>query len=110
MMNVLNGGKHATGSADMQESMVVPLGAPTFSDAIRMGSEIFHTLKEVLHAVGMNTGVGDEGGFAPSGLKTNEQPIDLILAAIERAGYRAGRDVAIELDPVTYELNAVGRD
>ena len=109
MMNVLNGGKHATDSADMQEYMLVPLGAPTFSDAIRMGSEIFHTLKEVLHAVGMNTGVGDEGGFAPSGLKTNEQPIDLILAAIERAGYRAGRDVAIALDPAATELYADGK-
>ena len=109
MMNVLNGGKHATDSADMQEYMLVPLGAPTFGDAIRIGSEIFHALKDVLHALGMSTGVGDEGGFAPSGLKTNEQPIDLILSAIERAGYRAGQDVAIALDPAATELYADGK-
>jgi len=82
LMNILNGGKHATDSADMQEFMVVPIGAPTFSEAIRMGSEIFHALKDVLHERGMATGVGDEGGFAPSGLATNEQPLELMLAAI----------------------------
>jgi enolase len=109
MMNVLNGGKHATDSADMQEYMLVPLGASTFSDAIRMGSEIFHTLKDVLHALGMSTGVGDEGGFAPSGLVTNEQPIELILTAIERAGYHAGEDVAVALDPAATELYTDGK-
>jgi enolase len=104
LMNILNGGKHATDSADMQEFMVVPIGAPTFSEAIRMGSEIFHELKDVLHARGMSTGVGDEGGFAPSGLATNEQPLELMLSAIERAGYRPGVDAAIALDPAATEL------
>ncbi|MEK6206741.1 MAG: phosphopyruvate hydratase [Chloroflexota bacterium] len=104
LMNILNGGKHATDSADMQEFMVVPIGAPTFSEAIRMGSEIFHELKDVLHARGMSTGVGDEGGFAPSGLANNEQPLELMLIAIERAGYRPGVDAAIALDPAATEL------
>jgi len=104
LMNILNGGKHATDSADMQEFMVVPIGAPTFSEAIRMGSEIFHELKDVLHERGMSTGVGDEGGFAPAGLATNEQPLELMLMAIERAGYRAGEDAAIALDPAATEL------
>src|SRR5213593_634737 len=104
LMNILNGGKHATESADMQEFMVVPIGAPTFSEAVRMGSEIFHALKDVLHARGMSTGVGDEGGFPPSGLASNEQPLELMLTAIERAGYRAGVDAAIALDPAATEL------
>jgi enolase len=104
LMNVLNGGKHATDSADMQEYMLVPLGAPTFAEAIRYGSEVFHALRDVLHDKGMGTGVGDEGGFAPSGLHTNEEPIELILAAIARAGYRAGEDVALALDPASTEL------
>jgi enolase len=108
LMNILNGGKHATDSADMQEFMVVPLGAATFSEAIRMGSEIFHELKDVLHARGMSTGVGDEGGFAPSGLATNEQPLELMLMAIERAGYRPGVDAAIALDPAATELYTDG--
>jgi enolase len=104
MMNVLNGGKHATDSADMQEYMIVPLGLPTFSEAIRAGSEIFHALRGILHDRNMGTGVGDEGGFAPSGLENNEQPIELILRAIEKAGYRAGDHVAIALDPAATEL------
>ena len=104
LMNVLNGGKHATDSADMQEYMLAPVGAPTFAEAIRMGSEIFHALKDVLHDKGMNTGVGDEGGFAPSGLGTNEQPLELILTAIARAGYRPGEDCALALDPAATEL------
>ena len=104
MMNVLNGGKHATDSADMQEYMIVPLGLPTFAEAMRAGSEIFHTLKGILHDRHMGTGVGDEGGFAPSGLENNEQPIELILRAIEKAGYHAGDDVAIALDPAATEL------
>src|SRR5438552_8027321 len=109
LMNVLNGGKHATASADMQEYMLAPLGAPTFKEAIRMGSEIFHALKKILHDKGMGTGVGDEGGFAPSGLTSNEQPIELILSAIEAAGYRAGADCAIALDPASTEFFANGR-
>jgi enolase len=104
LMNVLNGGKHATDSADMQEYMVVPVGAPSFREALRMGAEVFHALKAVLHDRGLNTGVGDEGGFAPTGLASNEQPIELILTAIDRAGYHAGRDVAIALDPASTEL------
>jgi enolase len=88
----------------MQEYMLVPLGAPTFAEAIRYGSEVFHALKDILHDKGMGTGVGDEGGFAPSGLRTNEEPIELILAAIARAGYRAGEDVALALDPASTEL------
>ena len=108
LMNVLNGGKHATDSADMQEYMLVPLGAPTFSEAIRYGSEVFHTLKDLLHERGMGTGVGDEGGFAPAGLRNNEEPIELILRAIERAGYRAGEDIALALDPASTELYADG--
>ncbi|HLQ05688.1 MAG TPA: phosphopyruvate hydratase [Verrucomicrobiae bacterium] len=104
MMNVLNGGKHATDSADMQEYMIVPIGRPTFSEAIRAGSEIFHALKDILHAKGMGTGVGDEGGFAPAGLKDNEEPIRLIVQAIEKAGYKPGDDVAIALDPASTEF------
>jgi enolase len=107
-MNVLNGGKHAIDSADMQEYMLVPVGAPSFREAIRMGAEIFHALKAVLHDAGLGTGVGDEGGFAPAGLVSNEQPIELILAAIERAGYRPGQDVALALDPASTELFADG--
>ena len=104
MMNVLNGGKHATDSADMQEYMIVPLGRESFREAIRAGSEVFHALKDILHDKGMGTGVGDEGGFAPAGLRDNEEPIRLILQAIERAGYRAGEDVAIALDPASTEF------
>jgi enolase len=118
LMNILNGGRHATESADMQEYMIVPLGLPTFSEAVRAGSEVFHELKEELHERGMGTGVGDEGGFAPSGLKSNAQPIELIVRAIERAGYRAGDDIALALDPAatefqkdgTYHLTRDGRD
>jgi len=109
MMNVLNGGKHATDSADMQEYMIVPLGLPTFAEAIRAGSEIFHALWGILHDRHMGTGVGDEGGFAPSGLENNEQPIELVLRAIEKAGYHAGDDVAIALDPAATELFENGR-
>jgi len=109
MMNVLNGGRHATDSADMQEYMIVPLGAASFSEAVRAGAEVFHALKALLQKKGMGTGVGDEGGFAPAGLKDNAQPIELILEAIEQAGYRPGRDVAIALDPAATELFADGR-
>jgi enolase len=104
MMNVLNGGKHATDSADMQEYMIVPLGRASFREAVRAGSEVFHALKDILHDKGMGTGVGDEGGFAPAGLKDNEEPIRLIMQAIEKAGYTPGEDVAIALDPASTEL------
>ena len=109
MMNVLNGGKHATDSADMQEYMIVPVGRDSFREAMRAGSEIFHALRDILHAKGMGTGVGDEGGFAPSGLKDNEEPIRLIMQAIEKAGYSPGDEVAIALDPASTELFSKGR-
>ena len=108
MMNVLNGGKHATDSADMQEYMIVPIGRESFREAMRAGSEVFHALKDILHKKGMGTGVGDEGGFAPSGLKDNEEPIRLIMQAIETAGYTPGDEVAIALDPASTELFANG--
>jgi len=103
MFNILNGGKHAQGSTDFQEFMVMPVGSPTFSEALRAGSEIFHALRAILHDEGHVTGQGDEGGFAPS-LPTNEAAVEVVLRAIERAGYRPGEDVAIALDPATTEL------
>ena len=109
LMNILNGGKHATDSADMQEYMVAPIGATSFREAVRAGAEVFHALKAILHDRGMGTGVGDEGGFAPAGLKDNEEPIRLILEAIDKAGYRAGEDIAIALDPAATELFANGK-
>jgi enolase len=109
LMNILNGGKHATDSADFQEFMIVPVGAATFAEAVRMGAEVFHALKAVLQERGMSTGVGDEGGFGPSGLRTNEEPLELILTAIERAGYRAGDEVALALDPAATELLSDGK-
>ena len=104
MMNVLNGGKHALDSADLQEYMLVPVGMASFSEALRAGAEVFHALKTILHDRGMSTGVGDEGGYAPSGLADNEEPIRLMLEAIERAGYRPGEDIALALDPAATEL------
>ena len=98
MMNVMNGGKHADSSLDFQEFMIVPQGAATFSEALRYGSETFQALKSLLHERGLSTGVGDEGGFAPA-LKSNEEACELIVAAIARAGYRPGEDIAIALDP-----------
>ncbi len=103
MMNILNGGKHADNSVDFQEFMVMPVGAPSFSEALRWGVEVFHTLKGVLKKRGYNTAVGDEGGFAPS-LKANVEAIELILEAIQVAGFRAGEDVAIALDPAASEF------
>jgi len=103
MMNILNGGKHADNNVDFQEFMVMPVGAKDFPDALRMGTEIFHTLKGVLKSKGYNTAVGDEGGFAPS-LKSNEEAIEVILAAIKKAGYKAGKDVFIALDPASTEM------
>ena len=103
MMNILNGGKHADNTVDLQEFMVMPAGAPDFSEALRMCAEVFHTLKSVLKKDGLNTAVGDEGGFAPN-LKTNEDAIKYILRAIEQAGYEAGKDIFIALDPAATEL------
>ena len=103
MLNVLNGGAHAQTSVDFQEFMVVPLGLPTFADALRAGAECFHALKAVLKDRGMDTGQGDEGGFAPS-LKHNEEAVEVLLAAIAKAGYKAGKDVFLALDPATSEL------
>lgn len=103
MMNIMNGGKHALGSTDFQEFMVMPVGAPTFGEALRWGTEIYHQLKNVLHDRGYQTTVGDEGGFAPS-LGSNQAALDLIMEAIEKAGYRAGDDIFIALDPATSEI------
>ncbi len=103
MLNILNGGAHADSSVDLQEFMVVPVGAASFADALRMGAEVFHALKGVLHARGLGTGVGDEGGFAPD-LPSNQEAVDVILAAIERAGYTPGRQIALALDPATSEF------
>ncbi|HEX2173203.1 MAG TPA: phosphopyruvate hydratase, partial [Dehalococcoidia bacterium] len=103
LLNIMNGGKHATNSTDFQEFMVAPVGAASFSDALRMGAEIYHALKAVLHDRHLSTTVGDEGGFAPS-LPSNEAAIEVILEAIGRAGYQAGQDVYIALDPATTEL------
>jgi enolase len=103
MMNILNGGAHADNNVDFQEFMVMPVGAERFSDALRWGAEIFHTLKGVLKKRGYNTAVGDEGGFAPS-LKSNVEAIEVILEAIELAGYKAGEDIAIALDPAASEF------
>jgi enolase len=103
MMNILNGGAHADNNVDFQEFMVMPVGAETFSDALRWGTEVFHTLKSVLKKKGYNTAVGDEGGFAPS-LKSNVEALELILEAIELAGYKAGTDIAIALDPASSEF------
>jgi enolase len=103
MMNILNGGSHADSNVDFQEFMVMPVGAETFSDALRWGTEVFHTLKGVLKKKGYNTAVGDEGGFAPS-LKSNDEALDLILEAIQLAGYDAGADIAIALDPASSEF------
>jgi enolase len=103
MMNILNGGSHADNSIDFQEFMVMPVGADTFSDALQMGAEIFHTLKKVLHDKGLSTNVGDEGGFAPN-IKSNEEAIEIVLKAIEQAGYKPGFDVFIALDPAASEF------
>jgi enolase len=101
--NILNGGKHAADSTDFQEFMVAPVGADTFSEAVRAGAEVFAALRSILHDEGHSTGQGDEGGFAPS-LPTNQAAVEVILRAIERAGYRPGEDVAIALDPAVTEL------
>jgi enolase len=107
MMNVLNGGAHADNKVDFQEFMVVPCGAPTFSECLRMGTEVFHALKRTLHERGLATAVGDEGGFAPD-LASNEEALKMLVAGIEAAGYRPGEDVAIALDPATSEIHTDG--
>src|SRR5207253_1630413 len=103
MMNIINGGAHADNNVDFQEFMIVPVGAPSFSEALRMGAEIFHNLKSVLKSRGYATGVGDEGGFAPN-LSSNEEAIETILEAIEKAGYKAGDNVMLALDPAASEF------
>ncbi|MBR3572177.1 MAG: phosphopyruvate hydratase [Bacteroidales bacterium] len=103
MMNILNGGSHADNRVDFQEFMVMPIGAPTFREAVRMGSEIFHNLKKVLKSKGYSTNVGDEGGFAPD-LKSNEEAVEVILQAIEKAGYKPYDEVCIALDPAASEF------
>lgn len=103
MMNILNGGKHADNNVDFQEFMIMPVGAPNFAEALRMGAETFHALKSVLSKKGYNTAVGDEGGFAPD-LKSNEEAIEVILEAIDKAGYKAGDEIAIALDPAASEF------
>jgi enolase len=109
MMNILNGGKHASGSnVDMQEFMVMPVGAPTFAEGLRWGAEVFHALKGVLHQRGFATTVGDEGGYGPS-LPSNEAALDAVLEAIAKAGYEAGRDLVIALDPAATEFFEDGK-
>jgi enolase len=103
MMNIINGGAHADNSVDIQEFMILPLGAPSLSEALRYGAEVFHTLKKVLHAKGLNTAVGDEGGFAPD-LPSNEAALTTILEAIDKAGYRAGKDIYLGLDVASTEF------
>jgi enolase len=107
MMNVLNGGAHADNKVDFQEFMVVPVGAPTFSEGLRTGDEVFHALKRTLHDRGLSTAVGDEGGFAPD-LDSNEAALEALVAGIQAAGYRLGEDVAIALDPATSEIHEDG--
>jgi enolase len=108
MMNILNGGAHADNNVDFQEFMVMPVGAPSFSEALRWGVEVFHKLKAVLKKRGYNTAVGDEGGFAPS-LKSNVEAIEVVLEAIQNAGYKPGDDIAIALDPASSEFYQDGK-
>jgi enolase len=108
MMNVLNGGVHADNTVDFQEFMIMPVGAESFAQALRMGAETFHTLKKVLKERGYNTSVGDEGGFAPS-LKSNEEAVEVLLEAVEKAGYSAGHDICLALDPASSEMFREGK-
>ncbi len=103
MMNVINGGKHADNTIDFQEFMIMPLGAPNFREALRMGAEVFHQLKKVLHSRGLSTTVGDEGGFAPN-LKDSNETLEVLTLAVEKAGYKPGDDIVFALDPATTEL------
>jgi len=108
MMNILNGGQHADNNVDIQEFMVVPVGADTFKEGLRMGAEVFHHLKKVLSGMGLNTAVGDEGGFAPD-LESNAAAVEVILEAIRAAGYKAGKDIALALDPAASEFYKRGK-
>jgi enolase len=108
MMNILNGGKHADSNVDLQEFMILPVGAPNFSEALRMGTEVFHALRKVLKSRGLSTGYGDEGGFAPN-LESNEQAVEIIIQAIVDAGYQAGGDIYIGLDSAATELFEDGK-
>lgn len=108
MMNILNGGKHADNSTDMQEYMILPVGAPTFHEALRMGAEVYQSLKKVLHDKKLNTNVGDEGGFAPS-LSSNREALEVIIAAIESAGYKPGVDICLGMDPASSEFYENGK-
>src|SRR5207247_6172130 len=108
MMNILNGGAHADNSVDLQEFMIAPYGAPTFSEALRLGVEVFHTLKRVLKDRGYSTAVGDEGGFAPS-CKSNQEALELVLEAIGKAGYQPGAQIGIALDPASSEFFSHGK-
>ena len=108
MMNILNGGSHADNNVDLQEFMIMPIGADSFGTALRWGSEVFHNLKKILHDKKLSTAVGDEGGFAPD-LKSNEEAIDVILAAIEKAGYKAGKEISIALDPASSSFFEKGK-
>jgi enolase 1/2/3 len=108
MMNVVNGGSHADSNVDMQEFMIVPHGASTFADAVRMGAEVFHSLAAVLKKRGYSTNVGDEGGFAPN-LRNNEEPIEVIMEAVVQAGYQPGRDISLALDPASSEFYENGK-
>ncbi|BFJ02546.1 phosphopyruvate hydratase [Priestia sp. Y58] len=103
MMNIINGGSHADNNVDFQEFMILPVGAPTFKEAIRMGAEVFHALKSVLSAKGLNTAVGDEGGFAPN-LGSNREALEVIVEAIEKAGYKAGQDIQLGMDVASSEF------
>lgn len=109
LMNILNGGRHAQDSTDLQEFMVAPVGAPTFAEALRAGVEVFHALKAVLKEAGLATGIGDEGGYAPAGIRSNEDALRLVVRAIERAGYAPGEDVVVALDCAATELYRDGR-
>jgi len=108
MMNIINGGAHADNSVDIQEFMILPVGAPSFAEALRYGAEIFHSLKSVLHGKGLNTAVGDEGGFAPD-LPSNQAALDTIVEAIDRAGFAAGKEILLGLDVASSEFYANGR-
>ncbi len=108
MMNIINGGKHADNNVDVQEFMIMPLDAPSFAEALRMGAETFHSLKKVLTKKGYNTSVGDEGGFAPN-LKSNDEAIEVILEAIQKAGYKAGEQIYLCLDPASSEFYDAGK-
>jgi len=108
MMNILNGGKHADNNLDIQEFMIVPAGAPNFKEALRMGAEVYHTLKSVLKSNNLNSSVGDEGGFAPN-LNTNEEALELIVKAIEQAGFKPGQDVFLAMDPAASEFYKDGK-